>query len=249
VIISQSLAHEYWPHEDPIGQQIQPKLPGAPPTTVIGVAGDVRHWSRDVAVQPTAYYPFTQAPAAVRPLVLQYMSVALRTRLAPEALLPSVRSAAADLDKTAPIYDVRTMDSLVADSSSLRRFAMSLVATFAGLALALAAIGVYGVMAYSVTQRTREIGIRFALGASRTDVLRLIVSHAVRLGAIGVASGVIAAVALARVMATLVYGVSPRDVMTFSIAAGFVMAVILLAGYVPARRATRVEPLDALRAE
>ncbi len=248
-IVSQSLAREYWPNQDPIGQQIQPKLPGAAPTTVIGIAADVRHWSRDIDVQPTAYYPFTQAPAAVRPLVLRYMTVALRTQLEPEALLPSVRAAVAEIDKTTPIYDVRTMDSIVSDSSSLRRFDMSLLAIFAGLALALAAVGVYGVMAFSVTQRTREIGIRVALGASRTDVLRLIVSHAGRLGAIGVALGVIAAIALARVMATVVYGISPRDVMTFSIAAGFVMVVILLAGYLPARRATRVDPLVALRAE
>ena len=249
VIISQSLAREYWPNQDPIGQQIQPKIPGAQPTVVIGIAGDVRHWSRDLALQPTAYYPVAQVPVAVRPLVLSYMSFALRTHIAPEALLPLVRAAAAGVDKTAPIYDVRTMDSLVADSSSLRRFDLSLLATFAGLALALAAVGVYGVMAYSVTQRTGEIGIRVALGASRADVQRLIVSHAARLGAIGVALGVIAAFALARVLAAVVYGVSPHDGTTFSIAAGFVMAAILLAGYLPARRATRIEPLVALRAE
>ncbi|MGH9520997.1 MAG: ABC transporter permease [Terriglobales bacterium] len=249
VIVSQSLAREYWPNQDPIGQRIQPKLPGAKPTMVIGIAADVRHWSRDTDIEPTAYYPFTQAPAPVRPLVLRYMTIAVRSRLAPEALLPSVRAAVADVDKTTPIYNVTTMDSSVADSSSLRRFDMSLLATFAGLALALAAIGVYGVMAYSVSQRTREIGIRVALGASRGDILRLIVTHAGRLGAIGVAVGLLAAIALARVMATVVYGVSPRDLATFSIAAGFVMAVILLAGYLPARRATRVDPLVALRAE
>ena len=248
-IVSQSLAREYWPNQDPIGQQIQPKLPGATPTTVVGIAAEVRHWSRDIDVQPTAYYSFSQAPAAVRLLVLRYMTVALRSQLAPEALLPSVRAAIAEVDKTTPIYDVRTMDSLVAASSSLRRFDMSLLAIFATLALSLAAVGVYGVMAYSVTQRTREIGIRVALGASRSDVLRLIVSHAGRVGAIGVALGVIAAIALARVMATVVYGISPRDVTTFSLAAGFVMAVILLAGYLPARMATKVDPLAALRAD
>lgn len=248
-IVSQSLAREYWPSRDPIGQQIQPRLPGASPTTVIGIAADVRHWSRDTDLEPTAYYPFTQAPAVVRPLVLRYMSIALRANLAPEAVTPSIRAAVAEIDKTTPIQDVRTMDSLVTDSSSLRRFDMSLLLTFAGLALSLAAVGVYGVMAYSVAQRTREIGIRVALGASRKDVLRLIVSHAGRLGAIGVAIGVIAAIALARVMATVVYGISPRDVATYSIAAGFVMAVILLAGYLPARRATRVDPLVALRAD
>lgn len=248
-IISQSLAREYWPNRDPIGQQIQPKIPGATPTTVIGVAADVRHWSRDIDVQPTAYYPFTQAPAVVRPLVLRYMSLALRANLAPEALTPSIRAGVAEIDKATPIHDVRTMDSLVADSSSLRRFDMSLLMTFAGLALSLAAVGVYGVMAYSVTQRTREIGIRVALGASRKDVLRLIVSHAGRLGAMGIAIGVVTAIALARVMATVVYGVSPRDAATYAIAAGFVLVVILLAGYLPARRATRVDPLVALRAE
>ena len=249
VVISQSLAREYWPNEDPIGQQIQPKIPGAMPTTVIGIAGDVRHWSRDVDMQPTAYYPYTQAPAAVRPLVLRYMSIALRTPIGPEALLTSARAAVADVDKSVPIYDVRTMDSLVADSSSLRRFDMTLLATFAGLALALAAIGVYGVMAYSVTQRAREIGIRVALGANHSDVLRLIVAQAGRLGAIGVVLGVVAGLALSRVMATVVSGVSPHDVLTFSISSVFVMAVILLAGYLPARRATRVEAVVAIRAE
>jgi putative ABC transport system permease protein len=176
------------------------------------------------------------------------MAVAVRSSNSSD-LLSAMRSAVGDIDKTVPLYDVKTMDEMVADAGSLRRFDMWLIGTFAALALILAAIGIYGVMAYSVSHRTREIGIRMALGAERHSVLRLIMGQGARLAVAGVALGIIAAFGLTQLMASLLFGVSARDWETFSLVPWIVLSMILAGCYIPARRAAKVDPVVALRYE
>lgn len=248
-VVSQSLAKLYWPKQNAIGKRLKPQMPGADWCTVVGVAADVRHWTADVTdVEPTAYYPYTQVPESFLPLLEGNMTIAVRSRNSSD-LLPAMRSAVGDIDKTVPLYGVQTMDEIVADAGSLRRFDMWLIGTFAGLALLLAAIGIYGVMAYSVSHRTREIGIRMALGAERHAVLRLIMKEGARLAIAGVALGIIGAFGLTQLMASLLFGVSARDWATFSLVPWIVLSMILAGCYVPARRAARVDPMVALRYE
>jgi ABC-type antimicrobial peptide transport system permease subunit len=164
-------------------------------------------------------------------------------------LLDSIRHAVSSVDSGVPIFAVKSMDEFLADANSFRRLAASLIGLFAGLAVILAGIGLYGVMAYAVTQRTREIGIRMALGAKRSDVLRMIVAQGMRMGAIGIAAGIIGAVALSRLMASLVYQTSTTDIGIFVAVGLSLMVFVLLACYVPSWRATRVDPNVALRCE
>jgi len=247
-IVSESLAKLYWPKENALGKRLKPELTGGEWCTVVGVAADVRHWAADVDVEPTAYYPYTQVPEAFLPLLEGSMTIAVRSRNA-AGLLSSIRSAVADVDKTVPIYDVKSMEAMVADSGSLRRFGMWLIGAFAALALTLAALGIYGVMAYSVSQRTREIGIRIALGAQRWNVLRLIMEQGAKLALVGVVVGLVGAVALTRVMTSLLFGVSATDLGTFSVVPVIVLVLILVGCYIPARRATKLDPVVALRDE
>jgi putative ABC transport system permease protein len=247
VIVSEMLAHRYWPNEDPIGKRLKPEIPNAPYYTVVGEAADVRHWSLDVELEPTAYYPYTQVAPTMLPLLEKNMSIAVRGTTA--GLIPSVRAAVGEIDKTVPVFNVRTMDEMFDDSGSLRRFDMALLLSFAGLALILSAIGVYGVIAYSVSQRTREIAIRMAVGAQRGDVLRLVLGQGAKLACVGVIAGTIGSLVLSKVMASLLYEVNPRDLLTFSTVPLILIAVILLACYLPARRAAAVQPNTALRYE
>ncbi|HXM22499.1 MAG TPA: ABC transporter permease [Terriglobales bacterium] len=247
-IVSESLAKLYWPRENALGKRLKPELTGGEWCTVVGVAADVRHWAADVDIEPTAYYPYTQVPEAFLPLFEGSMTIAVRSRNA-GGLLSSIRAAVADVDKTVPVYDVKSMEEMVADSGSLRRFDMWLIGAFAALALTLAGLGIYGVMAYSVSQRTREIGIRIALGAQGWNVLRLIMEQGAKLALAGVVVGLVGAVALTRVMASLLFGVSPTDLSTFSVVPLIVLVLILVGCYIPAHRATNLDPLVALREE
>jgi putative ABC transport system permease protein len=249
VVVSESLARKYWPGESAIGKRLKPEFKGSSWCTVVGVAADVRHWGSDVDIEPTAYYPYTQIPETIRPLLEAKMTIAARSALGESNLLPSIRAAVARVDNTVPAYEVKTMDELVADAGSLRRFDLSLLGTFSGLAMVLAAIGVYAVMAFSVTQRTREIGIRLALGAEARDVFLLILKQGALLAVIGSAIGLVAAYFLSAVMAGLVYGLSGNDPLILAVVPLIVIVVILLACYLPARRATRVDPMVALRYE
>src|SRR5580698_1192303 len=248
-VVSESLAKLYWPNEGAIGKRLKPELTGGDWYTVVGVAADVRHWAADVTdVEPTAYYPYTQVPEAFLPQLEGTMSIAVRSANT-AGLLSSIRSAVAEVDATEPVYGVKSMEEMVSDSGSLRRFDVWLIGSFATLALALAAVGIYGVMAYSVSQRTREIGIRVALGAQRRNVLRLIMGQGAKLAVIGVLVGVVGAFALTRLMESLLFGVSARDLGTFSLVPVIVLALILVGCYIPAYRATKLDPLQALREE
>jgi len=249
VIVSQSLVDRYWPKQDPIGKSLRPNLPDAPWYTVVGVAADVRHWALDADIEPTAYYPYTQMPKSMIGILEGNMSMTVRSAGNPSGVLDSLRHAVADIDKTVPVYQIKPVEDILAESGSLRRFDMWLFGAFAALALTLAAVGVYGVMAYLVVQRTREIGIRMALGARRSDVMRMIVSHGAKLALAGVAVGIAGSFALTRLMASMLYEVSPTDPWTFAFVAVAVLVFILLACYVPSLRATRVDPNVALRCE
>jgi putative ABC transport system permease protein len=248
VIVSQSLAQRNWPNQNPIGRTLKPNIADAPWYTVVGVAGDVRHLGLDADIEPTAYYPYTQLPKSVAVLSGKSITVVVRSSNL-SGLADAVRRAVAAVDRTVPVYDLQTMDQMLIDAGSLRRFDMWLFAVFAGLALVLAAIGVYGVMAYSVSQRTREIGIRMALGATRQNILRMVLGQGVKMALAGVVVGAAGAAALTRLMADLLYQVSPTDVWTFALVSLTVVGCILLACYVPSRRATKVDPNVALRYE
>jgi len=248
-VVSQSLAKLYWPGQDAIGKRLKPQMPGGDWCTVVGVAADVRHWTADVTdVEPTAYYPYTQIPESFLPLLEGNMSIAVRSHNSSD-ILSSIRAAVGEVDKTVPLYQVESMDEMVADAGSLRRFDMWLIGAFAGLALTLAAVGIYGVMAYSVSHRTREIGIRIALGAQRESVLRLVMGQGARLALAGVALGIVGALGLTQLMASLLFGVSARDWATFSFVPWIVLAMILAGCYIPARRAAKLDPVAALRQE
>jgi putative ABC transport system permease protein len=247
-VISQSLAQRYWPNQDPLGHTLKPNIADAPWYTVIGVAADVRQLGLDIPVEPTAYYHYAQTPKSVTPILEKTLTFILRSDN-PAALMDAVPHAVAEISKVSPAFNVKTVEQMLVEAGAQRRFNMWLFGAFGGLALALAAVGVYGVMAYAVSQRTREIGIRMALGASRGNILRVIVAYGMKMGLAGVAVGAAGAIALTRLMAALLYEVSPTDVWTFVLVSAVVVAFILLACYVPSLRATRVDPNVALRYE
>jgi putative ABC transport system permease protein len=243
IIISEAMARRFWPGENPVGKRLTPTFhseQGA--REIVGVVGDVKATGLDADVPAMMYMPFKQAP-------LPFMSFVVRTTSNPESLIQPVSKAIYSIDKEQALTNVETLDQVLAESLSSRRFNMTLLLTFAGVALILAAVGVYGVMNYTVTLRRRELGIRMALGAKTTDVLRLVLRQGLTLTLIGVAAGLISAYALTRLMASLLYGVTATDYLTFSSVSVMLIAVGLAASYVPARRATKVNPTIALRAE
>jgi putative ABC transport system permease protein len=244
VLISETMARQLWPGEDPIGKTFRPGLPemGLPPVTIIGVVGDVRDYGADSLPTPTFYWSAYHSPQWAATLVV-------RTIAEPTGLVSDLRRLTADLDRSATLTDVATVEQLISDSLASRRLNMLLLAIFAGLALLLSAVGIYGVMAYAVNRRSHEIGIRIALGASRSDILRMVLRQAVLLGALGVLIGSAAALALTRLIASMLYGVEASDPLTFIAVALLLFAVAVGATYAPARRATRVSPLTALHTE
>jgi putative ABC transport system permease protein len=249
VVVSESLARKYWPGESPVGKRLKPGFAGSSWCVVVGVVADVRHWGTDVPIEPTAYYPYSQIPDIMRPLIEANMGIALRSTLAQSDLLRSINAAAAAVDQNVPVYDVKTMDSMLADAGSLRNFDLSLLGAFSLLALSLAAVGVYAVMAYSVSQRTREIGIRIALGAHSRDVLRLILRQGAGLAIAGSLIGIAGAFLLRKIMASLLYGLSANDPLVLSTVPCVMVLVLLLACWLPARRAAKIDPIVALRSE
>ncbi len=246
-IINQAFADKYLHGVDPLGQKASIYMKSLAEnenqtSEIIGVVSDVHQMGLDAAPEPTVYWPHPE-------LVYSSMTILVRTANDPLALVSAARTELQQLDPELPMAAVATMDQLLADSLSRSRFTMLLLGIFAAVALVLASVGIYGLIAYSVTQRTQELGIRIALGAQRRDVLRLVLAQGTRLTFLGVAIGVFAALALSRLLATLLFGVSATDPLTFAGVAALLAVVALLACFIPARRATRVDPLVALRYE
>jgi putative ABC transport system permease protein len=244
VIVNQALAQQYLPGQNPIGKRIQ--FIGNDWRTIVGVVGDMRESGVTRAATAGVFFPVNQV--AYAPLI-QTMSLAVRANTEPTTLISAMRNAVREIDPAQPVFNVKTMEAVVADSVSDRRLNMLLLGIFAAVALTLSVIGIYSVMSYTVSQHTREIGIRMALGARSTDVLKLVVGHGMGLTSVGIVIGVAGAFGLTRLMATLLYGVKPTDPLTFTVVSALLMIVALLACYVPARRASKVDPMVALRFE
>jgi putative ABC transport system permease protein len=245
LVINEAMAKKYFGGDDPIGRRVtfgDPQAAEVEWFTVVGIVGDVRGASLNEQPYAQAYGSYRQSPRRA-------MTLVLRTAGDPLALVSGVRQQVAALDPQQPLYDVKTGDKVMEASVSRTRFNMLLIAVLAGIALVLAAIGVYGVISYSVAQRTREIGIRMALGASAGSVVKLIVSEGMLLAGSGIALGVLAAFGVTRIMASLLYGIGATDPVTFVSLALVLAAIAFLASYIPARRATKVDPVVALRAE
>jgi putative ABC transport system permease protein len=242
VIVSAELVRRYFPNEDPIGKKIAIQWNDDTPDEIIGVVGDVHQLTLDDELRPTTYW----APAR---FAYPWNSVVIRTSGDPIAIVPQVGAIVHEYDSTIALAEVRTMDDVMSISVAERRLTMLLLATFAGVALLLASVGIYGVISYSVTQRTQEIGIRMALGAARATVMGMVVGQAAALTLLGVGAGAVAAVLLTRLMQKLLFGITPTDPITFASVAILLMAVGIVAAAIPALRATRVDPVLALRAE
>ena len=249
VVINQTMARMFWPGKDPIGQQIWIGKPMGPaqsepaPRRIIGIVGDVRESALEDMPGQGMFIPYTQTKWN------DSASFLLRTRAAAAVSLPEIRSALHDVDPGEPLTHVESMEQVVSGSLNDWRFHAILLGIFGALAVVIAAVGVYGVISYSVAQRTHEIGVRMALGAQRRDVLRLVLSQGASLALAGIVVGVLAAIGLTRLMASLLYGVAPTDPATFIAVAILLLIVALIACYIPARRATRVDPMVALRYE
>lgn len=243
-LIDETFVRRFFPNTDPIGRHIKPgpRESQAPWLTIMGVVGNIKTDGFDKPDQPHIYLPILQNPG-------YSMAVYLRTEGNPAALTQALRQEVQAVDPNLPLFGEQTMETLVSTSLAQRRFAMRVVGLFGVLALFLAGIGIYGVMAYSVTQRTREIGIRLALGASRRSILSWLLRQGMRLTLIGVALGLVGALALGRLLRGLLFGIAPTDVITYGGLTALLAAVALLACYIPARRATKVDPLIALRYE
>jgi putative ABC transport system permease protein len=242
-LINQTMANQLWPNQSPIGKRI--RFPDNDQTrwrTIVGVVSDVSQYALDQKPPMQFYVPHEQFPTS-------FNTIVVKTANKPEEMFPAVRSAILSVDSDQAVYNVATLEELQSNSILLRSFFMMLLITFAVLALLLAVVGIYGVMSYAVTQRTQEIGIRMALGAGAGDVLKLILRNGLALTAAGVVIGLAGAFVLTRLLAVLLFGVRPTDVLTFTTVSLTLIVAALAACYLPARRAAKVDPLVALRYE
>jgi len=239
IVINQAMARKYWPKEDPVGRVIHQ---GGARLTIVGVVADVHHWGLDEGAHSQFFRPYPQAGWPV-------MSIVVRTAGAPASFTPAIKKALAEIEPDRPVSDISTMQEIVDGSVGSRRFPAFLLAAFAAVALALAAVGIIGVVSYSVAQRTQEIGIRMALGAGKADVLKLILSGSMTWVLAGIVCGALASIGLTRLLGTLLYGVGPGNPLVLGSVSLLIAMVALLASYIPARRAARVEPMVALRYE
>jgi len=246
VIVNEELARVQWPGADPIGKRLRMGTGASdnPWLTVIGVVGNVLTQGTTVPVQREIYVPYQQYPWVINP---DHLVVRTASGVQPDSVANAVARALHDVDADQPAADIRTVDQLAGEWTAQPRMVTALLGAFALLALMLAALGIYGVLAYSVAQRRREIGIRVALGAPRSTVLRLVIGDGGRLALVGIGAGIIAAFALTRLLTTLLYGVQPTDVPTFLAGALVLASTSLLACYIPGRRATRINPIDILK--
>jgi predicted permease len=249
VVIDEALAQSFQ-NESPIGQHLS-QTPSGPFYEIVGVVRHVEQYGLEgqATRTPQLYLDFNQIPADRWPGSVRRINLLTRTDVEPTSLAAAVRGQIAALNKDQPVFNVRTMEQIVSQSVAPRRFSMLLLAIFAVVALALAVIGIYGMLSFAVAQRTREIGLRMTLGAQRTDVLRLVIGHGMKLAIAGVALGLIASFALTRTMKNLLFGVSATDPVTFGLITLLLTMVALLACWVPARKATKVDPMEALRYE
>jgi predicted permease len=251
IVIDESFARQYFPNQDPIGKQINMGIIDLH-LQVVGIVGHVKQWGLDTdehnAIQAQAYMPLLQFPDQFF-LGPPGARMVVRTAQSPAALTETIRKAIEGLNSENVMYDAHTMDDIISDSLAARRFSMIVLGVFAALALALSSIGIFGVISYVVSQRTHEIGIRMALGAQRSDVLRLMLGDGMKMTLIGVAIGVLAALLVTRLMQNMLFGVSAADPLTFAAVAVILSGVALLACYLPTRRAMRVDPIVALRYE
>ena len=251
VVIDDVLARHLFPGQDPVGRQISLMVFG--PVQIVGVVGHVKHWGLDAddtaKIRDQMYFPIMQVPDKFMSEAVVGLTLMLRTGPEPLSLVSAVRMRVAGPARDQPIYAVRTMEQIVSRSLAERRFTMLVLLIFAATALLLAAVGIYGVMSYAVTRRTHELGIRATLGASRGEIVGLVLRQGMKLAAIGLAGGLVAAIALTRFMAGLLYGVRPADPATLGAVALLLGGIALLACYIPARRATAVDPAIALRCE
>ena len=245
-VINETMARRFWPNQEPVGQRFTPGPVSGPPEAwiaVVGVVKDVRQFELIAEPKPQMYLHYQQVG------FFEPNDLVVKTAVDPLSLAGSVRKAVWDIDKDQPVSNIKTMDEILSTSIEKQRFTMLLLGIFAGVALLLAAVGIYGVMSYTLAQRTHEIGIRMALGAQRSHVLKLAVGQGLKLVLVGVAIGLIAAFGLTRLMTSLLFGVRPTDPATLVIISAILISVALLASYIPARRATKVDPLVALRYE
>lgn len=246
-IVNQTAARRYWPDADPLGSRFLLDDDRGADVKVVGVVPDVKHFGLAQSTEPEVFVPLPQTTPMHWQWLQRSMIVLARTSGEAEAAAGVIRHAVWTIDDELPLYNVRSMEQLRAESSGDERIGLALVSTFAAIALALAAIGVYGVMAFLVGERSREIGIRLALGGNPRDVLRMILRDGAWLTATGVFIGLIAAFVLTRMMRALLFETPPTDPVTFATVAAVIALVAMLACFVPARRATRVDPLSAVR--
>ncbi|HEU5451185.1 MAG TPA: FtsX-like permease family protein, partial [Terriglobales bacterium] len=240
VVINQAMVKALWPNQDPLGQLFSFGDQNGPWAQVIGVVGDVKEWGLTHEPVPEEYSILASD---------RRIFIVVHTALPPATMTGAVRGAVSQIDSSLPLFQIRTMDDVIAEDASGQQFLAALIGLFAGLALLLAAVGIYGVLSYLVTQRTREIGIRISLGASHGQVLSLVLGRGMRLAGIGFVLGGLAALAAGKVLSGVLHGVTPRDPLIFAATLGTLGLVALLACYIPARRAARVNPVVALRCE
>jgi putative ABC transport system permease protein len=248
VIVNEELAHSRWPGQDPIGKQLRvgSSTSEEPWLSVVGVAANVRSQGPDEGFHAEIYIPYRQVPWVLRP---EHLLLRASATVKPEGLLSAVVREVNKVDPGVPVTDIATLEQIAREPMRAHRMVMALMVSFAGLALVLSALGTYSVLSYSTGQRTREIGMRMALGAQRGNVLRLVVGNSMRLAILGIAVGVAAALVLTQLITDLLFGVSATDPVTFGVVAVVLLASSLLASYIPARRAINVDPMVALRHE
>jgi putative ABC transport system permease protein len=245
LVVNEALARKHFANEDPVGKRItftNPEAPDAQWWTIVGIVGDVRQSSLQAEPYPQAYRSYRQVPKRA-------MTIVLRTSGDPLAMLGTLRQQVWSFDRQQPLANARTVEQVLAQSIARPRFNTLLIAVLAGVALVLAAVGIYGVISYSVTQRTHEIGIRMAVGADASNVLRLVVGQGMVLAGIGLALGVVGALASTRILSTLLYGVTTTDPVTYVALVLLLGFVAMVASYIPALRAAKVDPVIALRSE